>query len=129
MYPWSRTRMGNMRRIWLDSESSAIDEVRLAGDGVYQAPRPDKAHLYGVATNATIYYDSNGVIKLVIIDPGGDGNWQDDEFTIDLGVDKAGVSPAPAATVTVVDTDSAPTVEVQPDKRRADGETQTTTTR
>ena len=28
-----------------------------------------------------IHYDNNGVIKLVIIDPGGDGNWMDNKFS------------------------------------------------
>ena len=42
---------------------------------------------YGRYREVVIPYDSNGVIKLVIIDPGGDGNWVDDKFTIDLGVE------------------------------------------
>ena len=46
---------------------------------------------------AEIPYDSNGVIKLVIIDPGVDRNWQDNKFTMDLRTLKAGVLPAPAA--------------------------------
>ena len=33
-------------------------------------------NLYGLDNDDTIPYDANGVIKLVIIDPGGDGNWQ-----------------------------------------------------
>ena len=71
-------------------------------------PDADKGHLYGVADMAVIPYDSNGVIKLVIIDPGGDGNWQDNKFTIDLRTPLAGVSPSPGShTVTVTDTESA----------------------
>ena len=31
-----------------------------------------------------IPYDNNGVIRLVIIDPGGDGNWVDNKFSIKI---------------------------------------------
>ena len=69
------------------------------------------AHLYGVAGGAEINYDSNGVIKLVIIDPGGDGNWADNSFTMDLRTVEAGVSPTPGSfKVTVRDTSPQPTV-------------------
>ena len=85
-------------------------------------------HLYGVAESATIPYDSNGVIKLVIIDPDGDDNWQDNKFTIDLGVSKVGVSLSPSShTVTVVDTHSAPTVKFSKTSVALTEETQTGT--
>ena len=75
-YPGQQARTGDNRRIWLDSKSSAIDEAELAGRSGFTAHTDaDKTHLYGVATEAVIPYDSNGVIKLIIIDPGGDGNW------------------------------------------------------
>ena len=37
-------------------------------------------NLYGLDNNDTIPYDANGVVKLVIIDPGGDGDWVDTKF-------------------------------------------------
>ena len=40
--------------------------------------------LYGLDNNDEIPYDNNGVIRLVIIDPDGDGDWEDNEFTMQL---------------------------------------------
>ena len=89
---------------------------------------PGMGHLYGVADEAIIPYDNNGVIRLVIIDPGGDGNWQDNKFTMDLRTEQPGVSPSPGShTVTVVDTDSAPTVKFSKTSVALTEETQTGT--
>ena len=111
-YPGQDAREGNDRRIWLDSKSSAIDEAELAGNtDLTRHTVAAHAHLYGVAGGAEINYDSNGVIKLVIIDPGGDGNWADNSFTMDLRTEEAGVSPTPGSfKVTVRDTSPQPTV-------------------
>ena len=43
---------------------------------------------YGLPNNGRIHYDNNGVIRLVIIDPGGDGNWMDNNFSMDIESDK-----------------------------------------
>ena len=112
VYPGQDARDGDMRRIWLDSKSSAIDEAELAGNNNLTAHTvAAHAHLYGVADGAVINYDSNGVIKLVIIDPGGDGNWADNSFTMDLRTQQVGVSPSPGSfKVTVRDTSPQPTV-------------------
>ena len=111
-YPGQDARTADNRRIWLDSKSSAIDEAELAGNSDLNAHTDaDKAHLYGVMTGVEINYDNNGVIKLVIIDPDGDGNWGDNKFTMDLRTQQAGVSPSPGShTVTVTDTSPQPTV-------------------
>ena len=62
-------------------------------------------------TTSTIPYDANGVVKLVIIDPGGDGDWVDTSFTMTLRASANGVSPSPAAVkVTITDGDPQPTV-------------------
>ncbi len=111
-YPGQLERTGDNRRIWLDSKSSAIDEAELAGNSnLTRHTDADKVHLYGVADGAVIDYDSNGVIKLIIIDPDGDGNWMDNMFTMDLRTPKAGISPSPGSyRVTVRDTSAQPTV-------------------
>ena len=128
-YPGQDARADANRRIWLDSKSSAIDEEELnVREKFTRHPDADKAHLYGVGDEARIPYDNNGVIKLVIIDPGGDDNWQDNKFTIDLRTDAPGVSPSPGShTVTVVDTDSAPTVAFSRTSVALTEETQTAT--
>ena len=115
----------------MDSKSSAIDEAELTGRLKFTstlAQRNDKKeHLYGVEDGAVIPYDSNGVIKLVIIDPGGDGNWQDNKFTIDLRTTELGVSPSPGShTVTVVDTSVQPTAKFSKTSVVLTEETETT---
>ena len=85
-------RQASAQRIWVDTTSSALDEAAAGDKGstpttaFTAAAAPDKGHLYGVPADngAMLPYDNNGVIRLVIIDPGGDGNWQDDKFTMRL---------------------------------------------
>ena len=102
------------QRIWVDTTSSALDEDALAS-GLTAAAAPHQ-HLLGVTNRLTLPYDNNGVIKLVIIDPGGDGNWQDDKFTMRLVTTAAQdgpipPSPSPASyIVTVTDKDPQATV-------------------
>ena len=116
-YPGQAERVdaGNMRRIWLDSTSSAIDEEDLAETLVAHTDA-DKRHLRGVPDGAELTYDNNGVITLVIIDPGGDGNWVDDSFTMRLVTsmvtgNRLPPTPVPGSfKVTVMDNDPQATV-------------------
>ena len=62
------------RRIWIDSNSPALDATAFEMEDQAAAPHDN---LYGLDDNDTIPYDANGVVKLVIIDPGGDGDWVD----------------------------------------------------
>ena len=101
---------GNERRVWVDGESSALDEGRLSALNLEE--HPDAPGKYGVSTTDQIPYDNNGVITLVIIDPEGDGNWVDNSFTINIESDKLGISPNPGSyRVAVRDTDVQPTVK------------------
>ena len=105
-YPGQDVRSGDDLRVWIDSESSAFDESTT--DLTEHTTLTGK---YGVPTDGEIHYDKNGVIKLLIIDPGGDGNWIDNMFSMTLRSDTIGISPSPgSARVTVVDTDPQPTV-------------------
>ena len=104
---------GNNRRIWLDSESTAVDGAAVGtADGLNQfTGDTTKTHLYGVEDGGTIPYDTNGIIKLILIDPMGDGDWVDGSFTMTLRADAVGVTPSPATVkVTVMDGDPQPTV-------------------
>ena len=106
-------RTGVNQRIWVDTTSSALDEARLTGLTAAAAPN---GHLLGVTDDLALPYDNNGVIRLVIIDPGGDGNWTDNMFTMRLVTTAAAdgpipPSPSPASyIVTVMDNDPQPTV-------------------
>ena len=98
------------RRIWIDSTSAAVDasEFGTAPYPVGTAAAPH-THLYGVDDGDQIPYDNNGVIKLVIIDPGGDEDWVNTSFTMTLRADGIGVTPNPGSvTVTITDGDPAP---------------------
>ena len=112
-YPGQEARTLANQRIWVDTTSSALDEARLTGLTAAAAPHD---HLLGVTNNLALPYDNNGVIRLVIIDPGGDGNWQDDKFTMRLVTAAAQdgpipPSPSPASfIVTVTDEDPQATV-------------------
>ena len=119
-YPGQEVRETTNQRIWIDTTSSALDEDAFAtantGTTTLAAPM---AHLTSVPNDATLSYDNNGVIRLVIIDPGGDGNWVDDMFTMRLVTDGgAGAippSPNPASfIVTVTDKDPQATVSFTP---------------
>ena len=106
------TLMGGSRRIWLDSESSAVDNAPARLSSL--TAHPDHDTLYGLDTGDTIPYDNNGVIRLVLIDPDGDGDWMDNEFSMKLMTAGAGTvtfppTPSPADFKgTVRDTDEKP---------------------
>ena len=122
---------GNERRIWVDGESSALDEGRIGtGQGESDLEEhPDAPGKYGVSSGDFIPYDNNGVIKLVIIDPSGDGNWVDNKFTINIESDKLGVSPNPGSySVTVIDDDVQPTASFDKSSVRLTEGTATTST-
>ena len=103
------------RRVWVDGESSALDEGRI-GTGSDESPLEEHmtaSGKYGVSTGDFIPYDNNGVIRLVIIDPSGDGNWVDNKFSINIESDerKGRLSQRRALySVTVRDTDVQPAV-------------------
>ena len=106
------------QRIWVDTTSSALDEARLVA-GLTAAAAPH-SHLSGVPDEMVLPYDNNGVIRLVIIDPDGDGNWVDDKFTMRLVTTALTdgpipTSPSPASyIVTVTDEDPQATVSFSP---------------
>ena len=107
-------RTGDNQRIWLDNTSSALDEAALTG--LTPNTGAGHGHLLGLPTATTLSYDNNGVIRLVIIDPGGDGNWVDNKFTMRLvttAVQDGPIPPSPSPAsyiVTVTDNDPQPTV-------------------
>ena len=108
-------RTGAARRVWIDSESPALDGAAFGNHGTPAAAPHDS--LYGLDGDAdgagsnVIPYDANGVVKLVIIDPDGDGDWVDTSFTMTLRADGVGVTPSPASVkVTITDGDPQPTV-------------------
>ena len=104
-YSGQTERQNEQRRVWIDGSSSAVDEARLDSSDEHS----DAPGKYGVSTGDEIPYDGNGVITLVIIDPGGDGNWVDNMFTMNIESDALGISPSPGSfRVTVRDTDVAP---------------------
>ena len=114
MYSGQETRVNEQRRIWVDGESSALDEGRIGtGQGESDLEEHSMASgKYGVTSGDFIPYDNNGVITLVIIDPGGDGNWVDNKFSINIESDELGISPNPGSySVTVRDDDVQPTVK------------------
>ena len=86
-------------RVWLDSESSAINEDATLFDALTALTGHD--NLYGVPSGTVLPYDNNGVIRLVLIDPNGDGDWEDDEFSMKLTTEADGdvtfpPTPSPA---------------------------------
>ena len=114
----ARTKETENQRIWVDTTSSALDEDSIDLTVLARADAPH-GHLYGVpdmAEGFTLPYDNNGVIRLVIIDPGGDGNWQDDKFTMRLvttALEEGPIPPSPSPAsyiVTVTDKDPQATV-------------------
>ena len=114
VYPGQEERTADNQRIWLDNTSSALDEAAVTG--LTANTTPGHGHLLGVTDGATLPYDNNGVIRLVIIDPGGDGNWVDNKFTMRLvttAVTDGPIPPSPSPAsyiVTVTDNDHQPTV-------------------
>ena len=114
------------RRIWLDVDgSSALNE----GHDDYTNKLDSETDSIGgdkvvLETANILHYDRNGTIKLVIIDPAGDGDWLDDKFIMrlvtgtlpnDADDDPVGpaVPPTPSPanfTVTVNDKDPQPSV-------------------
>ncbi|MCE2543879.1 MAG: hypothetical protein J4F30_10685, partial [Acidobacteria bacterium] len=106
-YPGQDARSAQTARGWVDGSSSAVDEGRLIAR-TEAAAAPGK-YIVGGAADNEIPYDNNGEIKLVIVDPGGDGNWVDNMFTMTIESSLGPVDPDPANfTVTVSDTDVAP---------------------
>ena len=120
-YPGQAVRETTNQRIWIDTTSSALDETAFAtantGTTTLAAPME---HLTSVPNDATLSYDNNGVIRLVIIDPGGDGNWVDNRFTMRLvttAVTDGPIPPSPVPAsfiVTVTDKDPQATVSFSP---------------
>ena len=110
-YPGQLARTDDQRRVWIDGESSALDESATVGDNNL----PEHGTIsgkYALPTGGEIHYDNNGVIKLVIIDPDGDGNWMDNNFIMDIESDMLGISASPGSyKVTVVDTSVQPTAK------------------
>ena len=107
-YSGQELRTGNDQRIWIDGESSALDESETVSDSQL-VEHTDFSGKYGLPTDGELHYDNNGVIKLVIIDPGGDGNWVDNKFSISIDSSEIGLSANPGSyAITVRDTDVAP---------------------
>ena len=124
-YPGQAERDGDMQRVWIDGESSALDESETVSDSglVEHTMLSGK---YGLPAGGEIHYDNNGVIRLVIIDPGGDGNWMDNNFLMDIESDKRGVTANPGSyKVTVVDTSVQPTAKFSKTSLALTEETQT----
>ena len=115
-YAGQAERTGDNQRIWLDNTSSALDEAEAAVTALTANTGAGHSHLLGLPTETVLPYDNNGVIRLVIIDPDGDGNWVDDMFTMRLVTEAAEgdpipPSPSPASyIVTVTDKDPQATV-------------------
>ena len=106
-YSGQAERSAQTSRVWVDGSSSAVDEGRLTTRT--EATAAPGKYIVGGAANNEIPYDNNGEIKLVIVDPGGDGNWVDNMFTMTIESSLGPVDPDPANfTVTVSDTDVAP---------------------
>ena len=127
-YPGQATRSGENLRVWIDGESSALDEADTVADNNLDE-HPTAAGKYGLPTGGEIHYDNNGVIRLVIIDPGGDGNWVDNSFIMNIESDELGISPSPGSfKVTVVDTSVQPTVKFSKTSVALTEGTQTTET-
>ena len=126
-YSGQTVRTGDNQRIWIDGESSALDEAETVDDGQL-VEHTEISGKYGVPNNGEIHYDNNGVIRLVIIDPGGDGNWVDNNFTMNLESDMLGISPNPGSyRVTVSDTSVQPTAKFSKTSVALTEGTQTTT--
>ena len=124
-YPGQATRSGDMQRVWIDGESSALDESETVSDNNL-VEHTTISGKYGLPTGGEIHYDNNGVIKLVIIDPGGDGNWMDNDFIMDIESDMLGISASPGSyKVTVVDTSVQPTAKFSKTSLVLTEETQT----
>ena len=124
-YPGQATRSGDQLRVWIDGESSALDESETVSDQNLDE-HPTISGKYGLPTGGEIHYDNNGVIKLVIIDPGGDGNWMDNDFIMDIESDMLGISANPGSyKVTVVDTSVQPTAKFSKTSLVLTEETQT----
>ena len=106
---------GAERRVWIDSDSSALDGSAFGSHGNPAAAPHDS--LYGLDGDAAgagsnvIPYDNNGVVKLVIIDPEGDDDWVDSSFTMTLRASGQGIAANPASVkVRITDINSQPTV-------------------
>ena len=110
-YPGQATRSGDMQRVWIDGESSALDESETVSDSNL-VEHTELSGKYGLPTGGEIHYDNNGVIRLVIIDPSGDGNWMDNDFIMDIESNMLGISASPGSfKVTVTDTSVQPTAK------------------
>ena len=131
------TAPGN-RRVWLILEgSTALDTT---GDDAHEddgdtsgtpadVANDGKIGLANSENGLTLNYDKNGIIRLAIIDPGGDENWGDDSFTMTVDASARGVSNrAPSAKVTLSDVNSAPVVKFTPASIKLTERSQTTTT-
>ena len=124
-YPGQATRSGDMQRVWIDGESSALDESETVSDQNLDE-HTMLSGKYGLPTGGEIHYDNNGVIRLVIIDPDGDGNWMDNNFIMDIESDELGISANPGSyKVTVVDTSVQPTAKFSKTSLVLTEETQT----
>ena len=125
-YPGQATRSGDDMRVWIDGESSALDESETVSDNNLTEHTMISGK-YGLPTGGEIHYDNNGVIKLVIIDPDGDGNWMDNNFIMDIESSLLGISASPGSyKVTVVDTSVQPTAKFSKTSLALTEETETT---
>ena len=107
------------------AKSSALDESETVSDSNL-VEHTTISGKYGLPTGGEIHYDNNGVIRLVIIDPGGDGNWMDNNFIMDIESDMLGISASPGSyKVTVVDTSVQPTAKFSKTSLVLTEETQT----
>ena len=125
-YPGQATRSGDQQRVWIDGESSALDESETVSDNNL-TEHTMLSGKYGLPTGGEIHYDNNGVIRLVIIDPDGDGNWMDNSFIMDIESDELGITASPGSyKITVVDTSVQPTAKFSKTSLSLTEETQTT---
>jgi hypothetical protein len=125
-YSGQAARSGDDMRVWIDGESSALDESETVSDSNL-VEHTTISGKYGLPTGGEIHYDNNGVIKLVIIDPGGDGNWMDNDFIMDIESSMLGISANPGSyKVTVVDTSVQPTAKFSKTSLALTEETETT---
>ena len=125
-YPGQAIREGDMQRVWIDGESSALDESETVSDQAL-VEHTMLSGKYGLPAGGEIHYDNNGVIRLVIIDPDGDGNWMDNNFIMDIESDMLGISASPGSyKVTVVDTSVQPTAKFSKTSLALTEETATT---
>ena len=116
---------GDNRRVWVLVEGSTALDVSEQDPGLAAAGKA------GINDRQQIHYNKNGVIRLAIIDPAADDNWQEDTFTMALrlsGDVPLGASVGPPAKVTITDINAAPVVKFSPASIKLTERSQTTAT-